>query len=195
MWPIEEHFRIILGGNTYINILNLVVYKGSPLFDISRRENDGKLGISFNLFDQIGKKIAVVRNDRIYLTNRTVNSFRIDYPLNQYIMTDTRTNREICKILIRSEADPAELNVSAVMYMPDGFLAEFSPAETNLSGSKMFGNTIANSPIGINIYENGEDKSDNTEFDLEELARLRYQLVRGTRRRHISRNNPEVLPD
>ncbi len=52
MWKVEKDFKVILGGNTYINVPNLVAYKGKPLFKIERRESDGLLGISFDIYNQ-----------------------------------------------------------------------------------------------------------------------------------------------
>ncbi len=37
MWQVEDKFRVIIGGNTYINIPNIIVYKGQPLFVLKRR--------------------------------------------------------------------------------------------------------------------------------------------------------------
>lgn len=36
MWTVEDRFSVKLGGNTYINTPNLVVYKGEPLFRMYR---------------------------------------------------------------------------------------------------------------------------------------------------------------
>ena len=58
---LEDKFRVILGGNTYINTPNLVVFKGKPLFTI-KRSSDGLLGIDFDIFDKGGNRVAAVRN-------------------------------------------------------------------------------------------------------------------------------------
>jgi hypothetical protein len=69
MWIVEDKFRVIIGGNTYINTPNIVVCKGQPLFVLKRRESDGQLGIDFDIFSKNGDRIATVRGNRIVQGN------------------------------------------------------------------------------------------------------------------------------
>ena len=61
MWLVEERFSVRLGGNIFINTPNLVVYKGKPLFRIYRSDNEGILGIDFDVYDSSGKRVATIR--------------------------------------------------------------------------------------------------------------------------------------
>ena len=65
MWYVEDECKIKLGGNTYINVPNIIVYRGEPLFKISRSERSNLLGIDFDIFDKNGERIATVRRGRI----------------------------------------------------------------------------------------------------------------------------------
>jgi hypothetical protein len=60
MWNIESEFSVKLGGNTYINTPNLVVYKGQSLFKIYRSESEGILGIDFDVFNSQKRRVATV---------------------------------------------------------------------------------------------------------------------------------------
>ena len=59
MWKVEDRFRVKLGGNTYINTPRLIVYKGTPLFQLGRSESDGMLGIDFDVFDAAGQRVCI----------------------------------------------------------------------------------------------------------------------------------------
>ena len=69
MWHLEDNFRVIIGGNTYINVPNIIVYQEKPLFTLKRREKDGQLGIDFDIFDKNGARIATIRRNRIVQGN------------------------------------------------------------------------------------------------------------------------------
>jgi hypothetical protein len=43
MWQVTKRFRVRLGGNAYINVPQLVVYRGDSLFTL-KRSDDGVLG-------------------------------------------------------------------------------------------------------------------------------------------------------
>ncbi len=68
MWTVEDHFKVIIGGNTYIDVPNLVVYKGQTLFTLKRHDENGELGIYFELYDAEGKHVASVKRNQIYTT-------------------------------------------------------------------------------------------------------------------------------
>ena len=61
MWSVEKEFSVKLGGNTYINTPNLIVYKGDPIFKLKRSDEDGILGIDFDVFDNAGNRVATFR--------------------------------------------------------------------------------------------------------------------------------------
>ena len=47
MWKLESEFSVRLGGNTYINTPNLIVYKGTSIFRI--RRGDGGMVVSASM--------------------------------------------------------------------------------------------------------------------------------------------------
>ena len=149
MWQVEDKFRVIIGGNTYINVPNIVVYKGQPLFVLRRRESDSQLGIDFDIFEKSGNRIATVRGNRIVQGNE--DDYVIVREANRYTVTEKATGREICDIRRRAEARHSELEVSVKLYTADGFLFDATPEETNLPGLTLRGNVFENSAAGIAI--------------------------------------------
>jgi hypothetical protein len=65
MWRVTDKFRVVLGGNTYVNVRDLVVCQGKSLFTL-RRSDDGVLGIDFDIYGPDGPK----RNGWSSLTGR-----------------------------------------------------------------------------------------------------------------------------
>ena len=61
-WSIPERFKVIVGGNTYINTPNIITYKGDRVFELRRSESDGYLGINFDIFGETGERLGTVRN-------------------------------------------------------------------------------------------------------------------------------------
>jgi hypothetical protein len=148
MWKVETNFSVHLGGNIYINTPNLIVYKGTPIFRIRRSENDGILGIDFDVYDKGGKRIAtfakgiVVQGDA---ANYTIQSGH-----DAYSVTERSTGRVIARVQRRG-VEGAELDVHVHMYLPDGFLLDAGPYATNLGSNTVIGNTFRNRPAGIAI--------------------------------------------
>ena len=148
MWKIDSNFSVKLGGNTYINTPNLVVYKGEPLFQIKRSESEGILGIDFDVFDSSGNRVATFRKSVVVQGDS--KNYKIESGHTEYKVTELNTGRLIAHVQ-RREAEGAELEVSVQLYMPDGFLFDASPTETNLGGIKMEGNIIKDCATGIVI--------------------------------------------
>jgi hypothetical protein len=149
MWYVEDRFRVIIGGNTYINTPNIVVYKGKPLFVIKRSARDGLLGIDFDVLDKNGNRIATVRRGVVVQGNE--DDYEISKGMDRYTVIERATGRVICDIRKRAEAPRAELEVSVKLYTPDGFLFDATAEETNLPGVKLRGNVIADCAAGIVI--------------------------------------------
>jgi hypothetical protein len=149
MWKVEDQFRVIIGGNTYINTPNVIVYKGTPLFILKRSENDGILGIDFDIYDKKEEKVATVRNGVIVQGDK--RKYDISSGMDRYIVTDIASGRVICDIRKRSQAPNAELEVSVKMYTRDGFLIDAGPDQTNIGGLQLRGNTFENCGAGIAI--------------------------------------------
>ena len=146
MWNIEKEFSVKLGGNTYINTPNLVVYKGEALFKISRSENEGILGIDFDIFDAKRKRVATVR--RSIVVQGDAADYDIKAGHDEYSVTEKSNGRLITSVKRRG-AQGAELEVSVHLYTPDGFLFDATPSQTNVGGMVMTGCTIKDCGAGI----------------------------------------------
>lgn len=148
MWKIEKEFSVKLGGNTYINTPNLVVYKGVPLFKIRRSDEDSMLGIDFDVFDSKGSRIATFRKGVVVQGDS--ENYEISSSHSEYTVTERSSCRVIANVK-RRDVKGAELEVSVCLYTPDGFLFDANPNETNIGGVKMVGNIMKNCAAGIVI--------------------------------------------
>src|SRR3989339_423349 len=148
MWQVETKFSVRLGGNTYINTPDLIVYKGDPIFQIRRSDQDGILGIDFNVFDSAGKKVAIFKKGIVVqgdTENYTINSTH-----ESYSVTEKSSGRIIASVQRRG-VQGAELDVHVKTYLPNGFLLDAGPTSTNLGGIVMTGNVFENCGAGIAI--------------------------------------------
>src|SRR5437762_891163 len=85
-----------IGGNKYINVPNILIYKGESVFRITRAESTGLLGIDFDIFDSNGNKIAVVKNGRIYQGDK--ERYNVEVQADRYILTDKQSKQVLCDI-------------------------------------------------------------------------------------------------
>lgn len=149
-WMVPEHFKVIIGGNTYIDCPVIIDYKRQSLFELRRSDTDGYLGINFDLCGSDGKHVGTVRN--AVFVPPVPEGYSVGPGADHYILTEDATGRVICDIRLRQEAQgDAEIEVAAEMYMPDGFLLKFTPKQTNLGGSILRGNIFRNCGAAIKI--------------------------------------------
>jgi hypothetical protein len=131
MWVVEKEFAIHLGGNTYINTPNLVVYKGTSIFRIRRDDNDGMLGIDFDVFDANGQRVATFAKGVIVQGDEA--NYQIDGSHEAYSVTERSSGRVLAHVQRRGVRG-AELDVHVHMYLPNGFLLDARPNATNVGG-------------------------------------------------------------
>lgn len=148
-WYVEEQFKVVLGGNTFINTPNLIVYKDKPLFRIERRESDGQLGIDFDIFDEEGQRAATVRRSNIVQGDE--DKYAIIRAADHYVLTHKASSRVICDIRKKGQARNAELEVSVDMYTPSGFHLVATPTQTNIATHVLIGNVFENCAAGITV--------------------------------------------
>lgn len=149
-WRVPEHFKVLIGGNTYIDCPTIIDYKGQSIFQLLRSDSDGFLGINFDIYGKDGAKLATVRNGQF--VGATPVGYSIAESHDHYVLTERMTGRRVCEIRLRSKAPgDADLDVTAQMYMPDGHFIVFDPHETNLGGIKMVGNTFQACGAAIRI--------------------------------------------
>jgi hypothetical protein len=97
MWFLEKKFKIIIGGNTYIDVPDLVVYKGETLFTLKRHDRNGELGIYFELYEASGVHIASVKRNQIYPTGRQGELYRLHGSADEYVLLRTDTGQNVCQ--------------------------------------------------------------------------------------------------
>ena len=136
-----------MGGNTYINTPNLIVYKGSSIFQV-RRSDDGMLGIDFDVFDLAGKRIATFKKGIV--AQGDTENYRIESSHEIYSVTEKSSGRVIAHVQRRG-VQGAEMDVQVRMYLPNGFLLDAGPLSTNLGGITMTGGVIKDCGAGIVI--------------------------------------------
>ena len=150
MWSVEKEFKVKLGGNFYVDTPVLVAFKGESLFTLKRHDENGYLGIYFEILDKFGAKIASVKRNEIYFGDKS--AYQIDGSANRYVLSERESGRVICDIKRREDAHPSELDVSVRLYLPNGFLFDATPEQTNLPGRNIIrGCTITNCAVGIGI--------------------------------------------
>lgn len=148
MWRIENEFALRLGGNTYINTPNLVVYQGKSLFQIKRSETDGMLGIDFDVYNSSGNLVAKIRKGIVVYGDS--NNFEIKTGHTEYKVIEKISGRLIAHVKRRNVED-TELEVSVHLYTPDGFLFDATPFETNISNMVVKGCIFKDLNVGIVI--------------------------------------------
>lgn len=148
MWEIENHFKVKIGGNTFIDIGTIVEADGESLFTLKRDEN-GYLGIYFEIHDKDGNHIASVKRNEIYYGDK--DKYQIDGSLNRYTFFERASGKVLCDIRKREDAHPAELEVSVDLYTPTGFHFTATPEQMNFKGFTMIGSTFMGLHAAIRI--------------------------------------------
>lgn len=150
MWAVAEDYRVRIGGNTFIKTGTLIVAHGSPLLTLKRHEDNGYLGIYFEIFNEHGQKLASVKRNQIYPGSVSA-AYRIDGTADRVTFSERATGLALCDIRKRDSAG-YELDVSARLYTSRGVLVDATPDGTNLGGTvKITGCTFSNNRCAINI--------------------------------------------
>ena len=153
MWSVPKHFKIRLGGATFIDTPVLVEHYGTPLVTVKRHDN-GDLGIYFDIYNEHGEKLAVVKRNEIYTAKGKKEDYRIDGSADRLTFTEITTGHVLCDIRKREEAGDVELDVTMRLYTPPPkiLLLEFNPTFINLPGhNKLIGCTVRNVKAAIGI--------------------------------------------
>ena len=149
MWNVENTFKVRLGGNVYVNVKTLIEYNGECLFTLKRSENDGLLGIDFDIYNKDGDRVATVRHGNVVQGDRSC--YDVYEGNHHYKVTEKASGRIICDIKGRGKAENVELDLAVELYTKDGFLFKADPDQTNVSGMRISGNTIVGAETGIRV--------------------------------------------
>jgi hypothetical protein len=148
MWKTPDKFKVKIGGNTYINCSDLIVGQRESLFQLKRREEDGLLGVDFDVYAQDGSKVATVRNGNI------VQGDSEKYEIHKeggrrYWMVERASGRIICDIKkAPGNEDGSELEIAVDLYSKNGAHFAAGPEETIIGNCKVSGCTFAGG-VGI----------------------------------------------
>ncbi len=152
MWQVEDRFSITIGSNKFINTPTMIEYKGESIFRVSRSENDGLLGIDFDLFSQDGTRVAKIYHGRV--VDGAKDAYQFDETPLRFRVTEKSSGRVVCE-LTRPNDQSSELDLNVSLHMPDGFLFEATPQGTNIQSSMFLGNTFVGCGVAISISDNG----------------------------------------
>jgi hypothetical protein len=134
----------------FINVKNIMTFKGEPLFTVYRSESDGSLGINFEIFNSESNKLASIKQNRIYPNHEHAKYLQVGGSADTYTLTDTSNGEVIVKINKR-EAAETELDVFLHTYLPNGVLFDANPDGTSLASNFFKGFTIADAGTGVAI--------------------------------------------
>ena len=127
---VREDFVVRIGGNDFTATPHLLACKGEPLLTVDRASSSGDLDVRLDIFDENGKRRAVVRNGKLLRGSK--KTFDVRMTENSYTVFDRKKERTVCKIRRRANARDMDLDVSLLMHTPDGFLVHANPDQTNL---------------------------------------------------------------
>jgi hypothetical protein len=158
-WEIEEKYVVVIGGNGFQNIKDLVVYRGAAVFTIERNVDSRYLAISFKIFDEDGHKIATIGQNRLFPNKKYKGDREISLEgeVHNFTVIEKPSGRMICNIRQKEKAVPAELDLSLNLYMPDGFLLSATPDGISIPGAVIKGSSFVG--LGIRIQCPGEPTS------------------------------------
>lgn len=141
-WQVPEHYNVIIGGCTITDCTKLVEYKGKRLFSLYRSDNNGFLGIDFDLYDALGTKLATIRHSQ-FVGNKEPKGYKLDGGPDHYVLIEEGTGRLVCELKLRNQAPgQAEIEVTGEMYMPDGELLHLTPTELTFKNMTLSNVTI-----------------------------------------------------
>ncbi len=156
-WQVDRSFRVVLGGNTFVDTPNLVEYDGESLFSLERNDESGYLAVSFKIYDESKAKIATIGRNRVFMNKkyRGPKTFAIEGGVHDWVLREKPSDSLICAIKQKEAASPAELDLSVNLYTPDGLFFSATPDSINLGGLKMTGNVLVGCRAGIVIDRDG----------------------------------------
>lgn len=149
-WQLPKRFKVIVGGNTFINTPVIISYKGDSVFELRRSDRDAFLGISFDVFGKPGEKLATIRNGQFVGT--PLEGYSLVDGHDHFVLTEDKGGRPVCDLRLRERApEDVEIEVAAKMYMPNGFLLDLSPTSSNIGGISISGNVFEDCPTAIAV--------------------------------------------
>ncbi len=121
---------IKIGGNFYINMQHILLYKNTDVLDIKSR-NDSII-VNLTIYDNGGRILGVVKNSRIQGNNKNLE---VKYSTEEFTITVVQTKQVVCYIKkgFNELLKRCELGLWLDAYMPDSFYFQCTPEKVNKS--------------------------------------------------------------
>lgn len=126
---VDKDFVVRIGGNEFADTPTLLAAKGEPVLTV-RRADSGELAVELDIYNDKGKAVARVREDK--LASGDPDVFEVRVTDNRFTVLDRKKDRVVCEIRRRANARDMDLDVSLLAHLPDGFLVHANPDQTNL---------------------------------------------------------------
>jgi hypothetical protein len=156
MWKIAKRFKVRFGSFVFENVPQILVYENTPIITLVRDDNTGYLGIDGEVRDPFGERIAVVKHNQVYPVRGHEKDYTETRTADHFTVLPNNFNAPVLDIRIRQAAKPLELDVSAYVFLPNGFWMNASPDQIMTSSKFIFssGFTVKDADRGIVILEN-----------------------------------------
>lgn len=118
-WEQENRYAAKIGGIYYRNVLQPIQYKEVPILTISRETESRLLGISFEIVNENGIRIAQVEYNQINLINK--ENYFCSSGHNRNSIIEKKSGRVICDIKFALLSHDYELELSALLFTEEGY--------------------------------------------------------------------------
>lgn len=153
-WRSANGYIARFGSFGFENVPNLLVYDDEPWISLVRSVTTGYLGIDAKVYDPFGKYLAGVKHNNIYpVEGREQECNNNGSSADRFVLNLTSFNVPLIDIRIREEAVPAEIEVSAYVFLPNGMWLNFSPNQLMTSTHWIFkeGFAIKDAEYGFKV--------------------------------------------
>jgi len=145
--PSETECAVKLGGSRYVNCENMIVFKSKTVLTIDNWD-DKLISINYNIYSPSGVTLAIIEKGKIKQGNPDL--FQLIYDNSEYLLIKKSSQKVICHVKKEMEDGKCEYLMWGNLHMPDGFLFQFTPEQTNVPFLNMLkGSTFKNSHDAI----------------------------------------------
>jgi hypothetical protein len=130
IWNPESTYTAKIGGLIFRNVTQPIVYGGRSLFSFTRASTTGRLGVSFDLFQQDQAPIASIIHSEVTLYNAT--DYAVLRGFKRMAVIEKSSGRVWCDIREPHRPAEYELEVSCVLITDTGYPIFLHPDRTKL---------------------------------------------------------------
>ncbi len=154
-WKNEEKYKAKIGGIIYENVKQPIVYNNEPLIIISRNDNTGNPGVSFQLRTQDKVVIATIENNKIKLFDSKIYSLLKG--TNRFAVVENSNGRIWCDLRFGLKNNESELDLSCLLFSESGYPIMLHPNRSK------FGKVNDNEPPNISFLTITTELGSNAE--------------------------------